>query len=59
VLLPQQQQLAKQFILELEITVLLIAINSKLDVLLMEQPVPLKLVLISQVHLITQIATHG
>lgn len=59
VLLPQQLQLVKLSILELEIIMLLIAINSKLDVLLMDQPVPPKLVLISQVHLITQIATHG
>jgi hypothetical protein len=60
VLLPQQLQLVKQYILEVEITALLVVINSRLDALSMEpQPVPLELVLITQVHLITQIATLG
>jgi hypothetical protein len=59
VLLLQLPQLVKLFILELEITVIQIAINSRLDVLLMDQLVLPELVLITQVHLITQIATHG
>jgi len=59
VLLLQLPQLVKLYILELEITVIQIAINSRLDVLLMDQLVLPELVLITQVHLITQIATHG
>jgi len=59
VLLLQLQQLVKLFILELEITVIQIAINSRLDVLLMDQLVLQELVLITQGHILTQIATHG
>lgn len=59
VLLLQLPQLVKLFILELEITVIQIAINSRLDVLLMDQLVLPELVLISQGHILTQIATHG